>query len=232
MSNQPGQPTRPANPFASSLPRLSSSSNAPQPAPAAPQPTQQPTPPARPSPLASRLGPPKTNWRIVPASTHLVRFDLNGLGDPFHRLLGKKLALDMGDPSAAIKALEAGGDDVAEMKVRLEAAWQDYAFKGAILLYNWRKDTRNVLAGRVPTADDSESEELYDEEKRTPPIVMRALDLWLVLNVLARTRANILLPDAPLVLEGQYLSRSLFSNDPRLLALALATGCIEESVLK
>jgi hypothetical protein len=228
MTQQPNQPARP-NPFSSSLPRFGSSGNAQQqPAPAAPQ----PTPPSRPSPLTSRLGPPRTNWRIMSVGTQLVRFDLTGLGDPFHRLLGKKLSIDLGDPAAVIKALEAGGDDVTEIAERLEAAWKDYDFKGALLLYNWRKDTRSVLTGRVPTPDESESEELYDDDKRATPSVLRALDLWLVLNILARTRANILLPDAPLALEAQYLNRSLFTSDPRLLALALATGCIEESALK
>ncbi|MBL8163046.1 MAG: hypothetical protein JNJ61_13760, partial [Anaerolineae bacterium] len=43
-------------------------------------------------------------------------------------------------------------------------------------------------------------------------------------------RANILLPNAPLALEGQYLGQSLYTDDPRLIAIAQATGIIEESL--
>ncbi len=222
-AQQPAQPARPS-PFA----RLGG--NAQQPAPGASQPAQQPTPAPRPNPLTSRLGPPKTQWRIIPLVSPLVRFDLTGLGDPFHRMLGTKLSVEMGETPAAIKAMEAGGEQVAEMAARLDESWKEYDFKGALLLYNWNKDTRSVLMGRIPLAENTEPED-YEDDKRPAPTILRVLDLWLVINVLARTRANLLLPDAPLALEAQYLGRSLYSNDPRLLALAQATGCIEESAL-
>lgn len=228
MSQQSNQPGRPANPFASSTPRFGANAGPAQSAPA-PQPAPQPAVPARPNSLTARTAPVRTNWRIVSVTSQIVRFDLAGLGDPFHRLLGKKLSVELGDPTAVVKALEAGGDDVAEIIKGLDVAWEDYAFKGAILLYNWQKETRPVLMGRVPSDNENEAEDLYDDDKRTPPTILRSLDLWLVLNILGRTRSNILLPNAPLAFEKQYLERSLFSSEPRLLALAQATGCIGES---
>ncbi len=42
----------------------------------------------------------------------------------------------------------------------------------------------------------------------------------LVLNVLARTRSQLLLASAPLALERAFLERELASDDPRLIALA------------
>jgi hypothetical protein len=147
-------------------------------------------------------------------------------------MLGTKLSVEMGDTANAIKAMETGGENVAEMVARLDDMWKEYDFKGALLLYSWNKDTRSVLMGRIPVPESAEADDHYDDDKRQVPTILRVLDLWLVINVLARTRANLLLPDAPLALEAQYLGRSLYSNDPRLLALAQATGCIEESALK
>jgi len=183
----------------------------------------------------SRLGPTKMDWRIVPVTNLLVRFDLDGLGDPFYRVLGKRLTVDYGDPDAMTKAIEAGGADVEEMVVRLDAVWDEYKLQGAVLLYRWTKDLRYTLTGRINNGDeleDGEPQDSYEDDRRKPPTILRALDLLLVMNVLARTRANILLKNAPLALERQYLSQSLFADDPRMISLAHATGCVEEALLK
>lgn len=233
---QPSQPAKPTNPFAS-IPRPAPAPPGNAPVPPA-QPPAAPAAPPRPSPF-SRFGQPRTYWRIVPVSQKLIRFDLNGLGDPFYRLLGRPLRMDLGQPAAIIRSLEAGGEDVQQIVERLNSSWEIYAFKGALLMYPWRKELPLMFEGRVPVpndrppaAADNDFDETYDDDKCSPPTVFRALDYTLVLNVLARTRANILLPDAPLGLETQYLNRSVFSDDSRLVALALATGCIEESSLK
>jgi hypothetical protein len=177
------------------------------------------------------------DWRIIPVATQLVRFDLDGLGDPFYRLLGKRLVVDFGDPSAVGKAMEAGGADVDEIATRLDAVWADYNLDGAVMLYRWNKDLGYMLAGQMPPDEDEfddgdSSPSFYEDDKRTTPTILRSLDMLLVLNVLARTRANILLKPSPLALDGETLRQSLYSDDPRLLALAHATGCIEEAVLK
>ncbi len=247
MTQTPNQPSRPtSNPCASVGNRPGSAApppsgtpapvsrfgSAPQAAPAATQPATPPPAPPRPTGLAARIGPTKMNWRTVPLSTYLVRFDLQGLGDPFYRLLGKPLSIDFGDQEAVIKALEANTPEVTEMVDKLDAAWGGYDFKGAMLFYPWRKDLRLTLIGQVINETDDDEElpqvEYFDDDKRTPPKVLRSLDLWLVLNVLARTRSNILLPDSPLALEQQYLGQSLYTDDPRLLTLTQATGWIEE----
>jgi hypothetical protein len=161
----------------------------------------------------------------------LVRFELNGLGDPFHRLLGTPLNVEMGDPENAIKQIEAGGELVENIVDRLESAWAGYKLTGAALLYPWRKELWQVMAGRT-VGSETEEESDYEDDRRKPPAIYRALDMVLVLNILARTRANILVHDAALALEGQYLSQSLYSDDPRIVALALATGCIEETFIR
>ena len=40
-----------------------------------------------------------------------------------------------------------------------------------------------------------------------------------LLNVLARARGNVLLPDAPLVLQPRSLDRRVYTDDPRLTSL-------------
>jgi hypothetical protein len=239
---QQNQPPRPTNPFASAS-RLPGSGSAPSSAPTGSRfgsstPSAPPPPPSRPpGSLGGRL-PTRMDWRIIPVVTQLVRFDLDGLGDPFYRLLGKRLVVDFGDPSAVGKAMEAGGADVDEIAARLDAAWADYSnLDGAILLYRWNKDLGYTLAGQMPPDEDEfdegdSSPSFYDDDKPKAPTILRALDMLLVMNVLARTRSNILLKPSPLALDSETMRQSFYSDDPRLLALVHATGCIEEAVLK
>jgi len=82
--------------------------------------------------------------------------------------------------------------DVPSLAERLDAAWEPLALRGAVLLY----------AGIS-----------------TPCLIVRCRDPLLVLNVLARARGNVLLPDAPLVLQPRSLDRCVVTDDPRLTAL-------------
>jgi hypothetical protein len=239
--SQQNQPPKPANPFAPSS-RLPGAVNSPS-APtgsrfggASAPPASSPPPAARPGTLTSRL-PTRMDWRIIAVEKKLVRFDMDGLGDPFHRLLGKRLMVDFGDPAAVSKAMEAGGEDVDEIAARLDTSWSEYELTGAVLVYRWKKDLRHVLLGQIPPSDDEFDDSdgqpaLYEDDQRKPPAILRALDMLLVLNVLARTRANILLKTSLPALTSEYLQQSLYTDDPRLIALAQATGCIEETVLK
>lgn len=236
---QQNQPPKPSSPFASSASRFGSttppaqgaSNVPPTPGNAKPGATPPPAPP-RPNGLTSRLGPTKLNWRIMPVSTKLVRFDLDGLGDPFYRLLGKRLTIDFGDPQALYKAFEERSEYVQEMGTRLDESWQEYQLNGAILLYPWNRDLPSTLAGRIGNDDETQPDDHYDDDKPAAPVILRSFDILLVMNVLARTRANILLGNAPLAIERQYISQSLYSDDRRLIALAQATGCIEEALLQ
>lgn len=243
--SQPNHPARPSSPFSSSPSRLPGTPSAtPSPGsrfggasatPGAATPAT-PAPAPRPNPLTNRL-PTRMDWRVMSVSPTYVRFDLDGLGDPFYRLLGKRLVVDFGDPAAVSKAMEAGGQDVQEIAARLNTAWEDFNLGGAILLYRWTKDIRQVLIGRIPVDEDEFEDEdaqpaVYDDDKRKPPTILRAMDMLLVMNVLGRVRSNILLKSAPLALEAEYLSATFITDDPRLVTLAQATGCVEEAVLK
>lgn len=225
QQNKPPE-SQPANPFGS---RFGSSAR-----PGSTTANQQqsaPTPPSRPGGLLSRVGS-RLDWRILPVTEVIVHFTLDGLGDPFHRILGKRLMVDFGKRDAIVKVFEAGGADVDEIVSRLDIAWQEYAFSGALMLYPWSDNLPQVMAGRLPAGKDDDEDIRYSEDNRQPPTLLRAVDPLLVLNVLGRARANILLPETPLVLEKSYLNLSLMADDPRLIALVQATGYVEESLVK
>jgi hypothetical protein len=162
----------------------------------------------------------------------IVHFTLDGLGDPFHRILGKRLLVDFGKRDAIVQVFEAGGADVDEIRSRLDIAWAEYSFSGALMLYPWNDNLPHVMAGRLPPGSDDDDETRYADDNRRSPVLLRAVDSLLVLNVLGRARANILLPETALVLEKGYLSLSLMSDDPRLISLVQATGYVEESLVK
>lgn len=219
------QQSKPANPFASALAAGSAQGNA------------TPPPAARPPGTRSPFGAPRVNWQIIPVFQHLVRFELNGLGDPFYRVLGKPVSLQMSDPKAVIQALQSAGEAVAELTGRLDTAWQEYDLRGAVLMYTWREEIRQRGAAKPspPPSDTDDNDGLdegIEEVKPAPVTILRSLDVLLVLNMLCRTRVNILLPTAALALEGQYLKQSLITDDPRIVALARATGCIEETIIR
>jgi hypothetical protein len=227
------QQSKPTKPFAGSLAASSAQANA---APSTPPPATAPA--ARPlSSARSPFGTPRVNWQIIPVFQHLVRFELNGLGDPFYRVLAKPVSLQMGDPKAVLQALQAGGEDVAELTQRLNSAWQDYNLRGAVLMYTWREEIRQRGTAKTsqPSSDGDDSDDMddiFEDIKHAPVTVLRSLDVLLTLNLLCRTRSNILLPTAALALEGQYLKQSLMTDDPRIVALARATGSIEEVVIR
>jgi hypothetical protein len=93
------------------------------------------------------------------------------------------------------------GLTTAALERELDAAWAGYAFTGAALVFPWHA-RHSVVYDRPVTATDR----------------------LLVVNVLARARAAVLLGGAPAVLDAEYLLRDLASDDPRLVALAEATG--------
>ena len=94
---------------------------------------------------------------------------------------------------------------------KLERAWKGYGLKGAALIYPFRNPTESESQGAVPG-----------------PALYRATDARLVLNVLARTRGQVLMAGATLRLEKPFLERDLATDDPRIVALALSSGVKEE----
>lgn len=180
------------------------------------------------------------SWTIQPAYKTVVRFDLRGLGDPFYRLMGQDINPDFGDSRALTRALEEGGESVGKLQTLLDEAWTRYAVEGAVLVYNWNSETWKTIAypehGQQPVQNDTQSDadDFSDDNNANtqPPKplfqCLRAIDLALVINVLGRSRSQLLIARAPLLMAQQYLNRSIMSDDPRLVALTRATGFIEE----
>lgn len=182
-------------------------------------PTHTPTPNTRyGSSLNSRFGSSNITWEIAPVAGMLVRFDLNGLGAALHQLVGSSVSQDDDDREAIIRAVEGDEKLRTALAARLDVAWTAFELRGAVLVYPWRNEFRPATATRL-------------DDGRTPlfqPSYVRAQDPALVLNVLARARTQILLAASPLDLERAFLERSLTTDDPRLMGLAVATGCREE----
>lgn len=177
------------------------------------------------------------SWMCTPVHTSVVRFDLRGLGDPFYRLLGHPLKVEYGEPLRFSEVVEQGGETALTLESFLQEQWLQYELNGAILVYPWNVKVWKSIARPVPmpVALGLEAEDSGDQTPKpteVEPIItcLRSIDLSLVLNVLARARTQILLSTAPLILNRQYLMRSLVCDDPRLLDLVRATGYIEESL--
>lgn len=249
QSNNPQQqannaPARP-NPFN----RPGQQQNQPNPPkPAPPQPNQ-------PGGLRGRLGAFNSRnmqWVVKPMQDVSVRFDLTGLGDPFYRLLKSDLKLENADPQALVGALDADEALRSQLESVLEDTWQGYDFKGAALLYPWTDDVKKAFQmteaalaainqqsgkpdefdGLLEEDDNSENQQQPEDHvyfALTQPLTcLRAIDVGLVINVLARVRSQVLVADTPLALETGFLERSLITEDPRLVGLAIATGYIQE----
>lgn len=188
----------------------------------------------------NRFGASDVAWVIAPINTTFVRFDLKGLGDPFHRLLGAPLDLNHADPANFAQTLITGGDLTDELTQRLDESWEIFNMTGAIMMFAW-DDMRKAIVAHLPELQkntavpnpfnrkkDDDKEESANEELPASGMCLRALDMTLIINVLARTKSNILLGNSELILEDAFINRSLVTNDPRLVQLAQATGCIEE----
>lgn len=194
---------------------------------------------------------PLPQWTIAPLASSAARFDLKGLGDPFHRLLGLPLNSEFGEASRVVAALQEDSELREKLILRLDEFWSAYAFSGAVLLYPWEDSVRRAYSEpthpqpilRKP-ADDAEAEpspdpldeELDEEWEPSSPFgpqrkqreCMRAIDLALVFNVLGRARGAVLVADTPLALEAGFLDRVVVVDDDRVIAMVKATGYLEE----
>jgi hypothetical protein len=242
---QPAQPS----PFGGPRPLTSNSSGA---VPPAPLPTPPGAPPAPPqSPLSRFASPfsPRQDWTITPVGKTWVRFDLSGLGDPFHRLLNHPLNTQFGDVKHLTKQFEQGGEDVDALAQVLNNQWQSYGLQGAVLLFAVNDNLQRALglrgvADKTPPKppapakdkkDDDDDDEpaappqnVYDQRvKQDSAHLLRAIDVGLTLNILGRTRIQLLLGGGELLLDARQLQRALITDDPRLVQLAKATGYIE-----
>lgn len=214
------KPNQPASPFgSSSRPQAASSRPGGLPAPAPPRPAAQPaTSNSRfGSGLGSRFGPARTSWEILPVSGTIVRFSLEGLGGSLQRLMGDKAPSAGGNYDSLFQTIEKNRDSLKTIIATLNIAWDEFALKGAMLVYPWEEERKQVILAHA-------------RANNTRALCLRAIDPLLVLNVLARARTHLLQPRAPLALEASYLERALMSDDSRLIKLAQLTGYIEEVI--
>jgi hypothetical protein len=145
----------------------------------------------------------------------LARFDLNYADlTQLDSALPARLSAEQ-----IIDALEIDRALVERLKPRLDAAWESYHLKGALLLYAWRDELRSAINGRLSAL-------------RQPTTYLLVVDPVLILNVLGRSRAGLLLAGAPLALDRVFLNRSMASDDHRLISLAQASGCVEMPIFE
>jgi hypothetical protein len=104
--------------------------------------------------------------------------------------------------------------DAPSLRAELEAAWQAAGLRGAALVYQGVPQLPVQLELGAPRAT-------------APTRRLAATDGALVTNVVGRTRGFLLLPGMPLELGDAFLSRTIWSDDPRLVALAQRSG-VEE----
>lgn len=207
--------------------------------------TPQPTPAS--SPFGSRLprfGRANLEWTVLPLTEAAIHVTLEGIGDPFHRILGKPLNLAYGQPEKVIEVLQEDAELLAELSAALDTAWETYQFKGATILYPWDENVRAAFtqpiqpvlpppAKEEKKADDSEEAD-FEVEENAPELLrpqvacFRLIDPSFILNILARARTNVLVGNTPLALEPAFLQQSYICDDARLVAIARATGCIGE----
>jgi hypothetical protein len=237
------------NPFGSRATNSSFTPRQQQTQPAAAPATTPATPPAAGQQGGSLLRRPFGNqqetlhWTVSPLSKTGVRFQLGGLGDPFHRLLGMPLNTEYGNPVNVIKALQDDDELREKLETLLETSWASYGFRGAAMLFPWDAEvrkafTRSPQPDQPPAANNQNAKEDADDDSWLDDLAapttarscecVRAIDLPLVLNILARSRTQILVEGTPLALEPGFLDQVYVTDDPRLVALAQATGCIEE----
>lgn len=193
-----------------------------------------------PRPPAPRFGSTQNNnqrsWVMQPLQKTVVRFDLRGLGDPFYRLLGHELNPEFGDYRKVTAVLERGGEVVRDLENLLNRVWEGYRLQGAILVYNWNADSwKTIATPPAPAPSEDEDENGLPAAAPPPPVTftcLRSIDLQLILNVLARSRSQVLLTRAPLVFSQQYLNRAVITDDPRLVNLVKATGYLEDEPVR
>jgi hypothetical protein len=183
----------------------------------------------------------RKDWTMLPLNKTVVRFDLDGLGDPFYKILRHEINTEYSHGKAVSQALESGGENVNELETLLDKVWEGYDLQGAMMVYRWNPSTWKGIEAPYPMPSDQVDwlsdvvdDELEEEAPKepTPPAItcLRALDLPLVLNVLARSRTQVLLTKAPIVFSQQYLNRALVTDDPRIVKLTRATGYLREKL--
>lgn len=192
----------------------------------------------------------EVQWTITPSKKVALRISLQGLGDPLHRLLGTPLNPELSDPAKVTEMLSKDEELQEKLAEALDKTWEAYNLRGAAMLYPWdehiRKAFTDVIQPTLPPPpkkdDDSDDDEeyIYEDDDESPDLLptfatkgkrvhsLRAIDAAFVMNILARSRANMLVSNTPLALEPGFLEKTVICDDPRIVKIAQATGCIDE----
>ena len=212
MTDQNNKP--PAKPF-SSRPGTSPLPGA-KPRPAVPPPTPSSRFNTLPN-LRSRFGASTLNWDILPLGDTLACFSLEGLGGSLKYLMTEDLANTGGSYESVLQSIANDPKAQAKLTETLDSVWNGYELTGAILMYAWKDTTRDVIVANARLTNSK-------------PVYLRAFDPLLVLNVLARSRDNLLQPNAPVSFDAAYVDRALMTDDPRLVKLVQISGYFEEVI--
>lgn len=196
--NSPPTPASRPNPF-SSPPPPSSGGGSPL------------RPPPTPGSLFSRLGA-RATFDYMPIHDTLVMFDMHDVTPALYDLL--KIAppvkddgsSDPTESKALIGMVEKDKALAAAMRTHLDQYWANFKILGAIHIYDWREEVKQAAINRL------------NATKQRPNFI-RAIDPLLVMNILARSRAYLLIHGAALALDRPFLERVVMTDDPRILTL-------------
>lgn len=197
------------------------------------------TPPARPSPfsgssprpapapssgLLSRLGA-RAAFEYMPLHDTLVMFDLVDVSKAIFMLLDRTPSVQVdGTPetdrsSSVIALLEKERHLADTLRERMLTPWTDMHLIGAVHVYDWREEVKQAATNRLQAI-------------KAQPRFIRAADPLFVLNVLARARSYLLIPDAAVALDRPFLERILISDDTRLFKFAHDSGFTEDLLVQ
>jgi hypothetical protein len=186
--------------------------------------SRPPVPPPTPSSrfntlpnLRSRFGASTLNWDILPLGDTIACFSLEGLGGSLKYLMSEDLSNTGGSYESVLQSIENDPKAQAKLIETLDSIWNGYELTGAILVYTWKDTTREVILANARLTN-------------AKPVYLRAFDPLLVLSVLARSRENLLQPNAPVSFDSAYVDRALMSDDPRLVKLVQMSGYFEEVI--
>lgn len=193
---------------------------------------------------ATNTVPDRPTWTITPMSMAGVRIELEGLGDPFFRILNTPLDKTIRNVNSIMQKMNDDKELFQQLSDELDRRWEKIGLKGAVLLYSVHKNVQQafseVIMPILPASEDLNYEDDNNNQAQAPaqasqnnnltsPYQMfRAIDPALIINILGRVRGNVLAEGTPLALEEAFLRQSFLCDDERIVELALSTGAIEE----
>ncbi len=167
--------------------------------------------------LRSRFGSTPIAWDVLPVGDTLVCFSLEGLGGSLKYMMQDDLSAASGSYEAVLQSIEQDTQAQAQLTAILDDMWNAYEMTGAMLVYSWKDSTRDVIRTDAQLSNRK-------------PVYLRAFDPLLVLNVLARSRDNLLQATAPVSFDATYIDRTIISDDPRLVKLVQMSGYFEMEI--